>query len=50
MPEALRMAALYPARLMGFEKKWGSIEPGAEAHFVLIDDQLNLKQVIVDGE
>lgn len=50
LPEALRMAALYPARLMGLEKKWGSIEPGADAHFVLIDDQLNLKQVIVDGE
>ncbi len=50
LPEALRMASHYPARLMGSEKKWGCIAPGAEADFVLIDDQLNLRQVIVAGE
>jgi N-acetylglucosamine-6-phosphate deacetylase len=50
LPEALRMASLYPARVMGVEKKWGCIQPGAQADFVLLDEQLNLLQVIVEGE
>ncbi len=50
LPEALRMASLYPAILMGLQNKWGSIQPGAQADFVLLDEQLNLLQVIVEGE
>jgi len=50
LPEALRMASLYPATVMGLEKKWGSIQPGAQADFILLDEQLNLMQVIVEGE
>jgi N-acetylglucosamine-6-phosphate deacetylase len=50
LPEALRMASLYPARLMGSSTKWGRIQAGAHADFVLLDEQLNLLRVIVDGE
>jgi N-acetylglucosamine-6-phosphate deacetylase len=50
LPEALRMAALYPAMVMGLEKKWGCIAPGVQADFVVLDEQLNLLQVIVEGE
>ena len=50
LPEALRMASLYPATVIGLEKKWGSIQPGAQADFILLDEQLNLMQVIVEGE
>jgi len=50
LPEALRMASLYPAAVMGMEKRWGSIQKGAQADLILLDDQLNLLQVIVDGE
>jgi N-acetylglucosamine-6-phosphate deacetylase len=50
LPEALRMASLYPATLMGLDKTHGSIRPGARADFVLLDECLNLLQVIVDGE
>jgi N-acetylglucosamine-6-phosphate deacetylase len=50
LPEAFRMASLYPSVLMGLDKRWGSIRPGARADFVLLDEQLNLLQVIVDGE
>jgi len=50
LTESLRMASLYPATVMGLEKKWGSIQPGAVADFVLLDEQLNLLQVIVEGE
>ena len=50
LPEALRMASLYPASLMGLQKKSGSIEAGAKADLILLDDQLNCRQVIIDGE
>ncbi len=50
LPEALRMASLYPAMLMGLEKKWGVLQPGAQADFVLLDEEMNLLRVIVDGE
>jgi N-acetylglucosamine-6-phosphate deacetylase len=50
LPEALRMASLYPAKLMGLENRFGSIQPGSQADFVLLDDQLNLLQVFAEGE
>lgn len=50
LPEALRMASLYPAKLMGLENRFGTIQPGSQADFVLLDDQLNLLQVFVEGE
>jgi N-acetylglucosamine-6-phosphate deacetylase len=50
LPEALRMASLYPARVLKAENKMGCIQPGANADFVVLDDQLNLMQLIVAGE
>jgi N-acetylglucosamine-6-phosphate deacetylase len=50
LPEALRMASSYPAAVLGESEKRGSIRPGACADLILLDDQLNLLQVIVDGE
>ena len=50
LPEALRMASTYPAAVLGEQDKRGCICPGAHADLVLLDEQLNLLQVIVDGE
>jgi N-acetylglucosamine-6-phosphate deacetylase len=50
LPEALRMASLYPAKLMSLDNKYGNIKKGAAADFVLLDDELNLKQLIIAGE
>jgi N-acetylglucosamine-6-phosphate deacetylase len=50
LPEALRMASLYPAKLMGLENKYGNIKKGTAADFILLDDQLNLQQLIIAGE
>ena len=50
LPEALRMASLYPASVLHASKKWGSIQPGAFADFVLLDDQLKLLRVFTEGE
>lgn len=49
LPEALRMASLYPASLLK-DRSLGSIHPGSRADFVVLDDQLTLEQVIVAGE
>jgi len=44
------MASLYPATVMGLQDQGGSLQPGARADLVLLDEELNLLQVIVDGE
>ncbi len=43
--EAAKMCSLYPAKLMGLKTN-GKIAPGYAAQFLLLDDQLNLKEVI----
>src|SRR5579872_622375 len=50
LPEALRMASVYPAAVLGEQGKLGCIAPGACADLVLLDEQLNILQVMVDGE
>ncbi|HEY4335512.1 MAG TPA: amidohydrolase family protein [Puia sp.] len=50
LPEALRMASLYPATLMGLEQKWGCIRPGSVADLILLDEEMNLLQTIVEGD
>jgi len=50
LPEALRMASTYPAAVLGEKDKRGCLRPGAHADLILLDEQLNLIQVIVDGE
>ena len=44
--EALRMASLYPARVLGIEDKTGLIERGYEASFVVFDKEMNVIDVI----
>jgi N-acetylglucosamine-6-phosphate deacetylase len=50
LPEALRMAALYPATVLGLQHQWGRLQPRAKADFVVLDEQLRLIAVIMDGE
>ena len=47
--EAVRMAALNPARLMKVENRLGSIEKGKEATFLRLTPDLILKEVWVRG-
>ena len=49
LPEALRMAAYYPSLVLK-NNNLGTIQPGSDANFVVLDEQVNLQQVIVDGE
>ncbi len=48
--DAFRMAATTPARAIGADKEVGSIVPGKQANFVLLDADFKLQQVIFRGE
>ena len=47
---AIRFASLNPARLLGIDDKVGSLEAGKQANFIVIDDMVNVKKVILQGE
>jgi N-acetylglucosamine-6-phosphate deacetylase len=49
IPEAVRMASLIPARLLGIERRTGSLVKGKEATFLRLDPDWNLKEVWVHG-
>jgi len=48
--DAIKMATSYPAKLIGIENLTTSIEVGQNANLVVIDNRLNLKEVIFQGE
>lgn len=47
--EAVRMATLNPAKLIGVAERMGSIEPGKEANLVVFDEEIRIKKVFLDG-
>ena len=48
LEEALRMASLYPARLIGADTL-GRIAPGSKANLLIFDDDYQVKQVLLEG-
>ena len=44
------MASLTPARIAGVDKEVGSIAPGKSADLVVLDQDLHVQDVYVDGE
>ncbi len=42
LDEALRMASLYPAKVLGLDHKIGKIEKGFEDNFVMLNEQLEV--------
>lgn len=46
---AVGCATINPARSLGIEDQYGSLEAGKKAHVVLLDKELNLTAVIKDG-
>jgi len=50
LEESLRMASLYPARVMNRDHIYGCIKPGSAADFAVLDENLNLERAIVGGE
>jgi len=48
--EAVKMASLVPARILGVDDKLGSLEAGKQADIVLLDEELNVQKTMVAGE
>jgi N-acetylglucosamine-6-phosphate deacetylase len=49
LPEAARMASLYPAQFLGLDRELGRIAPGYRASLVLVDDRLRVLDTWIDG-
>lgn len=47
--EAIRMASVYPAAMMGISNTLGKIKPGHNASMILIDENFNLLRSWIDG-
>ncbi len=50
LPETIRMASLTPARILGLDREIGSLEKGKRADMVVLDGDLNVRQVYLAGE
>lgn len=48
--QAVRMASLTPAELLGIDHRVGSLRKGKTANLVIMDDAVNIKKVILHGE
>ncbi|MGJ3246301.1 MAG: N-acetylglucosamine-6-phosphate deacetylase [Elainellaceae cyanobacterium] len=49
LSEALRMASMYPARLLGLDHQLGAIAPGYIANLAVFDDHLKITGVVDRG-
>ena len=47
---AIRFASLNPAKLLGIDKDYGSIKKGKVADLILIDNQVRVSKVFLQGE
>ncbi|YBV96626.1 N-acetylglucosamine-6-phosphate deacetylase [Phyllobacteriaceae bacterium JZ32] len=50
LDEALRMASLYPARSIGLDDQLGGLREGMRASFLHLDDQLDVRRTVIDGQ
>jgi N-acetylglucosamine-6-phosphate deacetylase len=50
LADAVRLATLNPARLLGLDRSKGSIKPGNDADIVIFDKDFNVKMTIVRGK
>ena len=48
--EALEAASLHPAQALGISHRKGTLKAGAEADFVLLDDNLRVRATFIAGE
>ncbi len=48
--DAVRMASLNPARVIGFDRQKGVIAVGKDADLVVLDDDYNVRMTLVAGE
>ena len=49
LSHAVRFATLNPAKVLGIDKDYGSVEVGKIADLLLVDDKFNVKSVFLEG-
>lgn len=49
LSDAVKMASLNPARVLGVEKSYGTLEPGKVADIALFDDKWQVQATFVEG-
>lgn len=49
MVDACKMAALNPARMLGIEQDYGSIQVGKKANLLVVSDKIDVGLVMLDG-
>ena len=47
---AIRMASLNPAKLLGIDRRVGSLAAGKTANMIIIDDMVHVEKVILQGQ
>ena len=47
--QAIRSASTNPARAIGIEHDYGSLEPGKLANVLLLDEELNIHTILLRG-
>ena len=50
LPEAVQMASINPARLIGVDDRKGSLQPGKDADLVVIDEEVRVYLSMVKGK
>lgn len=50
MPDAVRMITENPARIMGVSDRKGSLKAGMDADVVIFDENVNIKNTIIEGK
>jgi len=50
LAQAVEMATLSPARVIGCDKTKGSLAPGKDADLVLFDADVNVSMTVIAGE
>jgi N-acetylglucosamine-6-phosphate deacetylase len=50
LQDAVKMATLTPARILGVDDEKGSIDKGKDADIVVFDEDANVQMTIIEGE
>ena len=48
--DAVKMASLTPARILGLDKEIGSLEKGKKANLLILDQELSVRKILINGK
>ena len=48
--DAVKMASIVPAKIVGVDDSMGSLEKGKDANIVIADDNIEIYTTIIDGK